>query len=135
MYLNEFSNEQKNLFLDVAIIAIKANGIIDDNEIIELKKYCREMEIEYREKERNNDINYLLERLKEISNESVLRRITIEIISLMYADNDLADSELSIMDNMKDKFGFSTHLMSELMFVSKHRLLSRSLIAGITAIY
>lgn len=135
MCLNEMSNEQKKIFIDVAIIAIKANGIIDDNEIIELKKYCREMEIEYREIEQNDDINYLLGRLKEISNESVLRRITIEIISLMYADNDLADSELSIINNMKEKFGFSTHLMSELMFVSKHRLLSRSLIAGITSIY
>jgi hypothetical protein len=50
----------------------------------------------------------------------------------MYADNDLAEEENEILDQMQNIFEFSTHTMGELIFVTKHLLLSLSLIQGVT---
>lgn len=134
MFLFELSEEQKQLFIDLAIIAMESNGVVDDSEIAVLKGYCREMAIEYRETA-NNNCTEVLSKLKEISTESELRKITIEIITLMYADNNLADEEDAMLSEMKDKFDFSTHLMGELIFAAKHLVLSLSLVSGITTIY
>lgn len=135
MFLFELADEQKELFIDLAIIAMESNGEVDDSEIAVIKGYCREMAVEYRETAKINNCAEVLGKLKEISTESELRKITIEITTLMYADNNLADEEEKMLIKMKEKFDFSTHLMGELIFAAKHLVLSLSLIRGITTIY
>ncbi len=132
MFLFDLTEEQKELFIDLAIGVVEANGVVDNSEKELLARYCREMAIEYREKANNVDYKDVLKKLKEVSDEAVLRKISIEIIALMYADNDLAEEENEILDQIQNIFEFSTHTMGELVFVTKHLLLSLSLIQGIT---
>ena len=132
MFLYDLNNEQKELFIDLAILAIESNGSIDDSEIEVLKRYCREMAVDFREKANNNDCDDVLRKLRDICSESTLKKISIEIIALMYADNNLAAEEEKMLGKLKDAFQFSTHLMGELIFVTKHLMLSLSLIQGLT---
>ncbi len=132
MFLFDLTDEQKELFIDLAIGVVEANGTIDDSEKELLARYCREMAVEYREKANIINCKEVLKKLKEISDEAILRKISIEIIALMYADNDLAEEENEMLDQMKNVFEFSTHTMGELVFVTKHLLLSLSLIQGVT---
>ncbi len=135
MFLFDLSDEQKDLFIDLAIIAMESNGAVDDSEIAVIRGYCREMAVSYREKAKINNRAEVLSKLKDISSESELRKITIEITTLMYADNNLADEEEKMLLEMKEEFDFSTHLMGELVFAAKHLVLSLSLVRGITIIY
>ena len=132
MFLFDLTDEQKELFIDLAIGVVEANGAVDKSEKELLARYCREMALEYREKANITDYKMVIEKLKEVSDEAVLRKISIEIIALMYADNDLAEEENEILDQMQNIFDFSTHTMGELIFVTKHLLLSLSLIQGVT---
>ena len=132
MFLFDLTEEQKELFIDLAIGVVEANGVVDKSEKELLARYCREMALEYREKANITDYKMVIEKLKEVSDEAVLRKISIEIIALMYADNDLAEEENEILDQMQNIFDFSTHTMGELIFVTKHLLLSLSLIQGVT---
>lgn len=132
MFLFDLTEEQKELFIDLAIGVVEANGAIDKSEKELLARYCREMALEYREKANIADYKMVIEKLKEVSDETVLRKISIEIIAMMYADNDLAEEENEILDQMQNIFDFSTHTMGELIFVTKHLLLSLSLIQGVT---
>ncbi len=132
MFLFDLTEEQKELFIDLAIGVVEANGAVDKSEKELLARYCREMALEYREKANITDYKMVIEKLKEVSDEAVLRKISIEIIALMYADNDLAEEENEILDQMQNIFDFSTHTMGELIFVTKHLLLSLSLIQGVT---
>ncbi len=135
MFLDNLSEEQKNLFIDLAVIAMEANGAVDDSETALLEKYCREMAIKYRDKVQNNDCDKILERLRAISDDATLKKITIEIITLLYIDNNLADEEDELLNKIQEKFQFSTHLMGELIFVTKHLMLSMSLAQGIICRY
>lgn len=133
MFLYDLSEEQKALFIDLAILAMEANGSVDDSEKALLERYCREMAVPYRENTQSNSCDDVLNRLKDISNEATLRRITIEITALLYADNNLAEEEDELLNEIQKVFQFSTHLMGELIFATKHLLLSISLVQGITA--
>ena len=131
MFLDNLSEEHKNLFIDLAVIAMEANGSVDDSETALLEKYCREMAIQYRDKAQNSDCDKVLERLRDISDEVTLKKITIEITTLLYIDNNLADEEDELLNKIQEKFQFSAHLMGELIFVTKHLMLSMSLAQGI----
>ncbi len=132
MFLYDLTEEQKALFIDLAIGAMESNGVVDNSEIELLKRYCREMAVEFRDRAINEDRDIVIKKLKEVSDEATLRKITIEIIALMYADNDLADEENELLDKMQSVFEFSTHVMAELVFVTKHLMLSLSLVQGVT---
>ena len=45
--------------------------------------------------------------------------------------NNLADEEDELLNKIQEKFQFSAHLMGELIFVTKHLMLSMSLAQGI----
>lgn len=131
MFLYDLSNEQKDLFVDLAIFAMKSNGTVDKREKILLERYCREMDTQYRDAEKNNDCDEVLRKLKSISNEETLRKITIEITTLLYADDNLADEEDAFLNKIKEEFQFSVHDMGEILFATKHLLLSLNLIQNV----
>ncbi|WP_303817615.1 hypothetical protein [Selenomonas ruminantium] len=132
MFLYDLSEEEKELYIDLAIAVMEANGDVDDSETELLKRCCHTMQVKYRTKAVIADYVEVLKKLKDISDESTLKKITIEIITLMYADNDLANEENEMLDKIQNIFDFSSHTMGELIFATKHMMLSLSLIQGLT---
>lgn len=45
MFLNELSNEEKNLFIDLCIYGAESNQIFADEEKAMINAYCTEMQI------------------------------------------------------------------------------------------
>ena len=54
MYLNELSNEQKDLFMDLAIFTMKSNGVVEEQEENLVRQYCVEMNIDFRSENKCN---------------------------------------------------------------------------------
>lgn len=134
MYLNELSNEQKDLFMDLAIFTMKSNGVVEEQEENLVRQYCVEMNIDFRSENKCDSHFFVLKRLSELSTKSELRKITIEIIALMYADTELADEENDILKDLQDIFDFDSHLMGELVFSTRHLLLSLKMLENIVKI-
>ena len=82
MYLNELSNEQKDLFMDLAIFTMKSNGVVEEQEENLARKYCVEMNIDFRIEHKCDSHFSVLKRLRELSSKSDLKKITIEGLSL-----------------------------------------------------
>ena len=131
MYLKNLSNEQKELFLDLSIFSMKSNGVVEEREQELTYQYCDEMHIEKRGNVKVEKVDEVLIRLREISTDSELKMMTVELVALMYADEDFADEESELLDKLQNTFGFSAHVMGEMIFVTKHLLLSHKMLADI----
>ena len=131
MYLSGLSNEQKELFLDLAIFSMASDGVIEEREKSVAQQYCNEMQIEFRTTTNFSSYVDVIKKLKEISSESDLKKVTFEFVALMYTDDNFADEEEKLLRCIQEYFGFSSHLMGELVFVSRHTLLSYRMIENV----
>lgn len=89
------------------------------------------MQIEFRTTANSSSYVDVIKKLKEISSESDLKKLTFELVALMYADDNFADEEEKLLRCVQEYFGFSSHLMGELVFVSRHTLLSYRMIENV----
>lgn len=131
MYLAALSREQKDLFLDLSIFSMRSDGVIEPREQNLVYQYCEEMRIERRLSTNSNTVDAVLNRLKEISTSSELKKISVELVALMYADDDFADEENELLSKLQITFGFSSHLIGEIIFSTRHLLLSHKMLAVI----
>lgn len=129
MYLAMLSQKQKELFLDLSIFSMQSDGIIEPREQELVYQYCTEMDIERRVATKCDSVEEVLKELKHISTGSELKEMTIELVALMYADEDFADEENALLTNLQELFGFSSHLMGEIIFATQHLLLSHKMLA------
>ena len=132
MYLSDLSKEQKELFLDLVIFSMASDGVVEEREKEVAKRYCNEMQVEFRVDTKLSSYEDVLQRTKEISNESELKKMTAELVALMYADDNFADEEDKLLKSVQKTFEFSSHVMGEIIFASRHLLLSLQMLANIT---
>ena len=128
MFLSGLSKEQKELFLDLVIFSMKIDGEVDEREENVAKQYCNEMQIEFRSTTNLPSYVDVFKRLKEISDLTDLKKITLELVTLMYADDNFADEEEELLECVRKNFEFNSHLMGEIIFASRHLILSFKLI-------
>lgn len=128
MFLSGLSKEQKELFLDLVIFSMKIDGEVDEREENVAKQYCNEMQIEFRSTTSLPSYVDVFKRLKEISDLTDLKKITLELVTLMYADDNFADEEEELLECVRKNFEFNSHLMGEIIFASRHLILSFKLI-------
>ena len=128
MFLSGLSKEQKELFLDLVIFSMKIDGEVDEREENVAKQYCNEMQIEFRSTTNLPSYVDVFKRLKEISDLTDLKKITLELVTLMYADYNFADEEEEFLECVRKNFEFNSHLMGEIIFASRHLILSFKLI-------
>ena len=131
MYLVNLSNEQKELFLDLSILSMESKGEVDKREKMLLEQYCDEMKIKYRVQKNINSYKIVLKRLKEISTNQELKKITVEILALIYVDEDFAEEEHELLMSLQRVFGFSSHLLEEIVFTTRHLILSYKMMENI----
>ena len=132
MYLASLSKEQKELFLDLVIFSMSSDGVIDNREQEIVERYCKEMQMQYHSTSNLTSCVDVLQRLKDISTESDLKKMTVELVALMYADDNFADEEAELLKCLQSKFEFDSHLMGEITFSSRHLLLSLQMLENVT---
>ena len=103
MFLRQLSNKQKELTLGLAVLAAKANSVIEKDEEYCLRLYAEEMGIDV-----NNasplPLKEICAELISISNEKEINQIVFEIIGLMFSDSEFDNDEKSFVRNV------TTHL-------------------------
>ena len=93
MYLNQLSNEQKELFLDLCIHAAESNAEITDKEKNYIKQYCEEMQIAEVRFKAEMPLEQAIDKMIAVSNQRELRIVLIELTALVMCDGHYDDFE------------------------------------------
>ena len=103
MFLRPLNNEQKELFLDLALAAATANNVLEDAEKAMLVAYADEMSIDVNEVA-PMPVEEICRKLKAISNSKELNQISFEIVGMMISDNEYDDDEKHFISKMAEIF-------------------------------
>lgn len=113
MFLRPLNNEQKRLFLDLAIAAASANNIIEESERRLLAAYADEMGIDVDDAD-GSSMEEACVKLKEISNSKELNQIAFEIVGMMMSDSEYDEDEKTFIDKMATIFEIPSERISEM---------------------
>lgn len=103
MFLNLLNKSQKRLFLELAVRATEANGVVEIEEKNMLKEFALEMQETpvYSTEKSTED---LLKLIKKDSSEKSLKIVVFEILGIMYSDKVYDSEEKELIDNMVKAF-------------------------------
>ena len=113
MFLRSLNNEEKKMFLDMAVYVSKANGIIEKSESDLLEQYCNEMGIASYDMSALCEINEIKEFFSNAS-DSIKRVVTLELIGLGYVDGEFEEVENQMVRNFALGIGLSEEVYDEL---------------------
>ncbi len=94
MFLNILEGKEKEMFLDLAVYAAKANGIVEETEKITIDQYCKEMGISFYDIDRIHELKEVVEFFSK-SKKQTKRIAILELLGLCYADGDFDDIEIA----------------------------------------
>ena len=114
MFLNNLNNKQKKLFIQLAIKAAEANGIVELEEKNMLKSFAIEMNIPPVYNTENN-LETILNELVSISSEQELKIILFEILVIVVSDGVFDDDEKNIVKNIVERCKLDTNIVDEML--------------------
>jgi RNase H-fold protein (predicted Holliday junction resolvase) len=113
MFLRPLNNEQKELFLSLALAAASANNVLEDSERALLAAYADEMSIDVN-KASQMPVEQICRKLKEISNSKELNQISFEIVGMMMSDNEYDDDEKAFISKIAEIFEIPLNRIDEM---------------------
>lgn len=107
-------DEQKDLFLQLAVVAAKANGKFDETEQEMLIKFANEMNIEPKS-ESDKSFDELVDELAKISSKKEKKIILFEAIGILNSDGEFDEKEAEYLANVAKKFDISKEDLEYMM--------------------
>ena len=107
-------DEQKDLFLQLAVVAAKANGKFDETEQEMLIKFANEMNIEPKS-ESGRSFDELVDELAKISSKKEKKIILFEAIGILNSDGEFDEKEAEYLANVAKKFDISKEDLEYMM--------------------
>ena len=92
MFLNRLNDRDKEMFLDLAIYASRANGVVEDAEKNMLAQYCKEMDLVPKDETKLSTMEEITAWFSE-AEDPIKRIVVIELLGLYYADGDFDNTE------------------------------------------
>lgn len=113
MYLALLNDEQKELYINLAINLASVDGNFSQEEKAVIEAYCYEMGITYDFSKEIKEVEDVIEKLNEISGIREKRIIVFETIGLAMADRDFQNSERAVIVTLIKKFGLEEIYIEE----------------------
>lgn len=113
MFLNALKPKEKELFLNLAMAVIKADGIIEDSEQEMLTAYAEEMHVSVNDVNFTPDINTSIKEAATIESEQTKRIFLVELLALSLVDGKFAEEEQNIITKVANAFGISKENVSK----------------------
>ena len=113
MFLNRLNDEQKSLFLELAIKAAESSCGISKEEREMIKAFAKEMNIPVKY-ECEMNFEQITDYLLKISSHKDLRIIIFEIIGIMYSDSTYDETERTFVKNLAEKFSLEGGLIQKM---------------------
>ena len=107
MYLNTLDIEKKHLFLDLELYMVKADGTFNDKEKAIINSHCLEMHIDNNHFQPETEWDELLSRVSNDLSDLDKRIFLLEIIGVLFADDEYSKEERSFLDVLTAELGIS----------------------------
>lgn len=130
MFLKYLNNEEKSIFLKLAMSVIKADGKLQESEKTYIDDYSREMGITEVNLDEKIDPILLAEKIGDNSTEFIKRIFLLELTACAKADGDFADSEKSLINSFVKAFKISdTSLQKCLVILDEYTNISKRIMS------
>ncbi len=113
MFLNQLNNEERSIFLKLAIAIIKADGKLEEKEKLFVAEYSREMGVIDYDLNENIEPLELAEKIGKDSTDTVKHIFLLELVALANADGEFAESEKSLILSLLQKFGLAENQLND----------------------
>lgn len=128
MFLNLLSDEEKQIFLKLAVSVIQSDGKLEESEKSLVAEYSREMGIENYTLEENVDAIPLVEKIAKNSSNSVKRIFLLELLACANADGDFSKEEKSLIQSFVKVCSLSeASLQSSIDLLKEYKTISTKL--------
>ena len=107
-------DEQKDLFLELAVVAAKANGNFDETEKEMLIKFANEMKISPKDEVTKSE-DEIIDELAKICGKKEKKIILFETIGILNADGEFDEKEAEHLAKIAKKFEISQEDLEYMM--------------------
>ena len=114
MFLEILKDEQKDLFLQLAVIAAKENGYVDEAEDALLTKFANEMNIAPKT-EATLSLDEVIDKLASSCDKREKKIILFEAAGIMNSDGEYSDAEFDFLKKIAAKFEISEEELETMM--------------------
>lgn len=129
MFLNRLNNEEKVIFLKLAIAVIQADGRLEESEKSFIAEYSREMGLESYDLNEKIEPQELAEKIEKNSSDSVKRIFLLELTALANVDGEFEKSEKYLILSFLKIFGFEDSFLDEcLKILDEYNIVSKKLV-------
>jgi len=99
--------------MKLAMVMIKADGIVEDSEKQIMSAYANEMQITVRDFDEHDEIDRAIEEFAMNSTAQTKRIVFLELLALAFADGDHAAEEKALMRRLADTFGLDREFIEQ----------------------
>lgn len=99
--------------MKLAMVMIKADGIVEDSEKQMMSAYANEMQITVRDFDEHDEIDRAIEEFAMNSTAQTKRIVFLELLALAFADGDHAAEEKALMRRLADTFGLDREFIEQ----------------------
>ena len=114
MFLEILQDDQKDLFLQLAVIAARENGYVDEAESEMLLKFASEMKIPPRA-EAIMSLDEIVDELAKSCDKREKKIVLFETAGIMNSDGEYNDEEYEFIKKIADKFEISEEELGAMM--------------------
>ena len=113
MFLNILNEDEKILFLEMALTVAAANDVLEETEVLMLEQYCKEMDIAPFEKPQIRSLDEIITAFKD-STETSKHIAVLELLGLGHSDGSFDKTEDSSIKDFALGIGLSEELYNTL---------------------
>lgn len=113
MFLSVLSEEEKQLFLNLAYTLAYSDGEFGKEEQALIDAYCEEMKTSFHRPEKPIELKKLLEDLKTEILENNRKAVYFELLGLAVVDGKFSEEEKKVMEAVRENFGLSNEFASK----------------------
>lgn len=113
MFLNQLNQQEKEIFLKLAIAVIRADKKIEENEKKYIAEYAHEMNIQSYDLNIDVDDNALCKNIIENSSDAIKRIFLVELTACAYSDGRFDKEEKSLISSITSDLGLNENELSE----------------------
>ena len=106
MFLNSLNSTEKDNFMKLAVVVIKADGVVEESEKQILSAYANEMQIPVCNLDEQYDTDSIIKEFAMTSTLQTKRIIFLELLALAFADGNYAAEEKALVQQLADAFEF-----------------------------
>ena len=109
MFLDKLNDKEKEMFLDLAVYAAQANGVVEETEKNMIMQYCKEMGVAFYDISKLHTLEEIIGVFTKSSKEKK-KIVVLELLGLCYADNEFDDVEEAFIKKVSSDIGVKDNI-------------------------